>query len=91
MTRSYHYKTPDGEAHYSATSPEDLVSQMHRGSRSPAASDQDWMDQAADRLADATDVLIRTQSAVAFVEDLLSAGLLVQLDEQPGPRGPQKG
>ena len=67
------YMTNDGER-YAASSPEELVSQLHDASYAPAKSDAEFMRQMAERAKAVTGSDVRHSSAEEFVGDLIAVG-----------------
>lgn len=68
------YKLRDGGT-ITASSAADFVGQLHRGSKfDNQGSDQEYMYRFADRYHDMTGIVVRTDSAVHFLDDLVSSG-----------------
>ena len=59
-----------------ASSAEDLVSKMRRASFTATATDQEFMAEVAARMMLQSSAEIRTDSAEAFVADLIRAGVI---------------
>jgi hypothetical protein len=55
---------------------EDVVSDMHSQSRTPAPNDREWMNKCAAMVLMQTGKRISARSAKRFLEDLISAELL---------------
>ena len=68
-------KDSDGRLVSAATAAE-LVSELHADSRSPAANDAEWMEQAADRVFTQTGTPIDRSDPVAFITGLIELGLI---------------
>jgi hypothetical protein len=64
------YKTYDGDV-LTATSPADLVRQLHAGSRAQAPSDAEFMHQYAERVKVQSGAEIRYDSPEHFIADLI--------------------
>lgn len=71
------YKTYDGDV-IKATSPADLVRQLHEGSRAPAPSDAEFMHQYAERVKLQSGDEIRHDTPEHFIADLLHVKRLTE-------------
>jgi hypothetical protein len=71
------YKTFDGEM-LQATDPADLVRQLHEGSRAPAPSDAEFMQEYAERTKLITGHEIRHDTPEHFIADLLHVQRLTE-------------
>lgn len=60
--------------------PLEIVHQMHTSSRSPAASDQEFMEQASERMVLQVGRQIATDSPDTFIADLIETKMLVEDD-----------
>ena len=60
------------------TTPDEWVRDLHKMSRTPAATDKDFMTEAAKRAFEETGVHVSDATAAAFVRGLVAAGLLIE-------------
>lgn len=60
----------------------ELVSRLHDGSRAPAASDQEWMREVAQRMKLYNGASIRTDTAEHFIADLEAQGVIAEQRRQ---------
>lgn len=71
------YRTNDGEK-YEAGSAKEFVALLRRTSRAPSRDVSAFMKQASKRALIQNGAHIRTSSPIAFVRDLVKAGLVTQ-------------
>ena len=55
---------------------EEVVRELHKGSRAQAKDDETWMAEASQRVMTQSGHVVRTDTAEHFVDDLLAADLL---------------
>ena len=79
-------KTSDGHS-FLARDERDLIRLLHEVSLAPAASDEDWMQQTAERTETVTGEVIRTNTPGVFVSDLARAGLIKIVKEDDSAEG----
>ena len=70
-------RTNDGEE-LKGTTPEAIVSELHRLSRTPAKDDVAFMCETAKRVLEQTGVTVSTAGAGEFVAGLVELGLLIE-------------
>lgn len=83
------YLTNDGHT-IEGDSPEAVVSELHRRSRSPTKDDVMFMVEMAKRVYDQTGQTISTASPTELVADLISIGLLKPILERKVNDGEQR-
>lgn len=71
------YRTQDGVTLF-ATTPEDLVRELHKLSLSPCPTDAEFMRQTTARVSLQTGLRIAAHPAAAFIRGLVAAGLLIE-------------
>lgn len=69
-----------GDHQVSASTPEDLVAQMHKTSHTPEPDDQAFMIQVANRTKLQNGKDVRTDTPTNFVDDLIVAGMIEKED-----------
>lgn len=77
------YTKDNGQPVRGAT-PGEVVAQLHKGSRAPAATDQAWMEETAARTLAMTGVEVDVSDPAAFLRDMELAGMIKVVEGQAG-------
>lgn len=70
-------RTNDGQE-IIATTPKEIVAELHADSRAPAKNDRAFMQETADRIMAQFELRVRADRPENFIADLLKIGLLVE-------------
>jgi hypothetical protein len=80
----------DDDTVIEAEAPEELVRQLHNRSNAPTVNDAEWMEQTAYRAWQQTGTPVRWGNATNFIEDMIVAGLLRDIDKGENDYAPAK-